>query len=112
MGSRRHRTADLAQMEVHGLAVGVRHHQGSADGAFGPDGAEEVGPFVAAVARRVRPRADAGPDAGQGALLADPGLVLTWGFACQQRFCMRSSVLGLDEYFSDPGRSCIAATTA
>ena len=35
-----HRAADLAQMEVHGFAVGVGHHQGSANGAFGADSTE------------------------------------------------------------------------
>jgi hypothetical protein len=61
MSARRHRAADLAEMEVHGLAVGVGHHQGGADGALRADGAEQVGPLVAAVARGARPRADACP---------------------------------------------------
>ena len=32
---------------VHGFAIGVGHHQGSADGTLGADGAEQVGRFVA-----------------------------------------------------------------
>src|ERR1035437_8841469 len=40
------------------------------------DGAEDVGPFVALVARRARPRSTPSPDAGQRALLADARLVL------------------------------------
>ena len=40
------------------------------------DGTEDVGPFVASVARCARPRSAFGPDAGQRALLADPRFVL------------------------------------
>ncbi len=34
MGSGGHRAADLLEMEVHGFAIGVGHHQGSADGTL------------------------------------------------------------------------------
>ena len=57
-------------------AVGLGQHQGGADAARRADGAEQVGPVVAAVARRARARAAAGPEPGDGALLADPGFVL------------------------------------
>ena len=76
MSARGDGAGDLLEMQAHRFGVGVGHHQGGAGGALGTDGAEDVGPIVAAVARRPRARADAGPDAGQRAFLADPGLVL------------------------------------
>jgi hypothetical protein len=39
--------------------------------------AKQVGPVVALVVRRAGPRSTLGPDAGQRALLADPGLIFT-----------------------------------
>ncbi len=68
--------ADLLELQVHRLGVGIGHHQGGAGGALGADGAEDVGPFVAAVAGASWARADARPDPCQRALLADPRLVL------------------------------------
>ena len=76
MGAGGDAAADLLEMQVHRLGVGIGHHQGGAGGPLGADGGEDVGPFVAAVARAWRARAEAGPDTGQRALLADPGLVL------------------------------------
>ena len=61
MGSGSHRAADLLEMELHGFTIGIGHHRGSTDGALGVDGTEQVGPFVAGVARSARPRADADP---------------------------------------------------
>jgi hypothetical protein len=68
--------ADLGQVQAGGLGVGVGQHEGGADGPLGADRAEQVGPGVAAVARSAGPGAAARPDPGQGALLADAGLVL------------------------------------
>src|ERR1039458_8690184 len=50
--------------------------QSGRSAALRTDGAEDVGPFVALVARRARPRSTPSPDAGQRALLADARLVL------------------------------------
>src|SRR5437764_11965917 len=63
-------------MQAGGRGVGVGQDQGGADGALGADRAEQVGPRVATVAGRSRPGAAPRPDPGQGALLADAGLVL------------------------------------
>ena len=71
----RDRAADLGEVQAGGLGVGVRQDQGGADGALGADRAEQVGPRVATVAGRSRPGAAPRPDPGQGALLADAGLV-------------------------------------
>ena len=68
--------ADLLQMQAHGLGVDDRQHQPGAGCPLGADRAEQVGPTVAAVARRSGPGATARPDPGQGALLTDSGLVL------------------------------------
>jgi len=61
---------------VHGEAVGNRQNEAGADPARGADGAEQIEPVVAPVARRGRTAALGGPDARQGALLAAPCLVL------------------------------------
>src|SRR5204862_4880384 len=49
---------------------------GGADGALRADRAEQVGPGVAPVPWRPGPGAAPRPDPGQGALLADAGLIL------------------------------------
>jgi hypothetical protein len=43
---------DLGEVGVHGSGVGVGHDQRGGGPAFGADGAENVGPGVAGVARR------------------------------------------------------------
>src|SRR5690349_18801011 len=67
--------ADLGRVQAGGLGVGVGQHEGGADGPLRADRAEQVGPGIPAVARRPRPGAAARPGPGQGALLADAGLV-------------------------------------
>src|SRR4051795_10933115 len=68
--------ADLRQVQAGGLGVGVGQDQRGTDGPLGADRAEQVGPGVAAVARRPGAGAAPRPHPGQGALLADAGLVL------------------------------------
>ena len=68
--------ADLSEVQVHGIGVDVGQHQGSADAACRTDGAEEVGPGIAAVARCCWSRAALGPEPGQGALLTNPCFIL------------------------------------
>lgn len=72
----RHLAADRSQMQRHGLGVRGRHDQARCDATLRTGRAEQVGPVVALVVRRAGPRATLGPDAGQRALLADPGLIL------------------------------------
>src|SRR3546814_11226567 len=76
MSPRRDLGADLAQVGVHGLGIGVGHDHGGADGAVGADGSEDVGGDVPVVAHHARARADRRPDVGVAALLADAGFVL------------------------------------
>jgi hypothetical protein len=64
----------LGEVGIHRLRVGMGHDQRSGGTAFGADGTEDVGPFVAGVARRAWAAASVGPDAGQRALLADPSV--------------------------------------
>ena len=73
----RHLAADRSEMQRHGLGVRRRHDQTCCDAALRTGGAKQVGPIVALVVRRAGPCATLGPDAGQRALLADPGLILT-----------------------------------
>jgi hypothetical protein len=76
MGAGRDAAGDLGEMVVHRAGVGEGHDEARGDAALRADGAEDVGPLVAGVARRPRPRAALRPDPGQRALLADPRLVL------------------------------------
>src|SRR5882672_11341155 len=72
----RHLAADRSEMQRHGLGVRRRHDQACCDATLRTGGAKQVGPIVALVVRRAGPCATLGPDAGQRALLADPGLIL------------------------------------
>src|SRR5258708_8512267 len=72
----RHLAADSGEMQRHGLGVRGRHDQARCDATLRTGRAEQVGPVVALVVRRAGPRSTLGPDAGQRALLADPGLIL------------------------------------
>lgn len=76
LAARRDLPADLGQMQRHDLGVGGWDDEGRRGAALRTDGAEDVGPFVALIARRAGPCASFGPDAGQRALLADACLVL------------------------------------
>jgi hypothetical protein len=69
-------TADLGEMQGHGFGVGGWEDKGRGGTALRTNGTEDVGPFVALVARRARAHPALGPDAGQRALLADPRFVL------------------------------------
>src|ERR1700692_3307148 len=72
----RHLAADSSEMQRHVLGVGGRHDQACCDATLRTGRAKQVGPVVALVVRRAGPRSTFGPDAGQRALLADPGLIL------------------------------------
>ena len=74
--ARRDVSADLGKVEVHGAGVDVGQHQRRADTTRWTDGAEEIGPRIAAVARCCWSRAALGPEPGQRALLADPCFIL------------------------------------
>ena len=62
-------------MQVHGLGIDERQHQPGAGCPLGADRTEQVGPTIAAVARRSRPGAAARPDPGQCTLLANSGFI-------------------------------------
>src|SRR5258708_11862557 len=76
MATCRHLAADSSEMQRHGLGVRGRQDQARCDATLRTGRAEQVGPVVALVVRRARPRSTLGPDAGQRTLLADPGLIL------------------------------------
>jgi hypothetical protein len=61
---------------VHGFDVDGRQHQSGANATGRADGAEQIGPGEAPVARRARTGTAPGPDAGLRALLANPCFVL------------------------------------
>ena len=68
--------ADFGKMLAHGFKVDGRHDDACTYAARWADGAEDVGPGVAAIARGSGSAAALRPNAGQCALLADPGFVL------------------------------------
>ena len=76
MAACRHLAADGSKMQRHRLGVRRRHDQARCDATLRTGRAKQVGPVVASVVRRAGPRSTLGPDAGQRALLADPGFVL------------------------------------
>ena len=76
MSARRDGAGDLGEVCVHRRGVCDGHDAARGRAALGADRAEDVGPLVAGVARRPRARAALRPDPGEGALLADAGLVL------------------------------------
>jgi len=69
-------TTDLGEMQRQRFAVGDRKNKGRGGPALRTSGAEDVGPFIALVARSARARSALCPNAGQRALLADPRFVL------------------------------------
>ena len=76
MGTGIDRFADGFKVQGHDLGIGFGHHEGCGDGAAGAGGAEEIGPTVSLIPGGARAGAAPGPDARQGALLADAGFVL------------------------------------
>jgi hypothetical protein len=76
MRASRDMAADLNQMQVHRLGIGLRQDKGCAGAARRTDRAEDVGPVIALIARRRRPGALFRPDVGQAALLADACFIL------------------------------------
>ncbi len=76
MGARGDGPADLGEVQGEGFGVGAGQHERGGGAARRADCAEYVCPLVALVTRRPRPGAAPGPDPGQGALLADPCLIL------------------------------------
>jgi hypothetical protein len=67
--------ADFPRVLRHRFAVDRRHDDGGADAALRADGTEQVDGVMAVVAHRRRSRTARRPDIGQGALLANAGLV-------------------------------------
>jgi hypothetical protein len=77
--ARLHKATDLCQVQVHCFDVHCGQNQGGANVSGRADGTEDVGPFITLVARRTGAASPLGPNVGQAALLADPGLVLHEG---------------------------------
>ena len=68
--------ADFGQVQRQHFGVGVRQDESGRRTARRTDGAEDVGPFVTAVAWGARPGSPPRPDAGQRTLLSDTRFVL------------------------------------
>src|SRR5215213_253038 len=76
MRARRHRLADLGQMPRHGRRVAIRQDKARALALLWADGAEDVGPSGALVARGCGPAAASRPAPSDLVLLPDPGLIM------------------------------------
>lgn len=70
------RGADLGEVNVHRACIGIGHNEPGAEGTRWTDRAEKIGPAVAAIARRTRPRALLCPYAPERTLLTDSGFIL------------------------------------
>ena len=68
--------SDLGEMRAHGLCVGMWHDQSGRFSPFRADGAENVAPDIAGVARGTGACSTLGPDTGERALLANPRFIL------------------------------------
>ena len=75
MVARRDVATDLCEVQVHHIAVGYRQNERDAGIARGTDGAKQIRPIAALVARGPRSAAALGPNPGQRPLLADAGFV-------------------------------------
>src|SRR5215469_121701 len=93
--------ADLHQVLVHRLDIHLRHDDRRAGLALWADGAEQVDPFVAAIAQHTRAAATFRPDTGYRSLLPDACLISEPDldrFACRlrrQSSCYKSRKLEL-----------------
>jgi len=68
--------ADLVEMMLHGLGVGMRHHQGRAGASRRTDGAEQIGALIALIGGQAGARTLPCPDPRSSVLLADAAFVL------------------------------------
>ena len=68
--------ADLFKMLLHGLGVGIWHHQGCTLVVLRADRAEDIGVFVALISRLARACAFRSPLVNLAVLLADAGFIL------------------------------------
>ena len=57
-------TTDLGEMQCQRFVVGGRQNKGCGGAPLRTSGAEDVGPFIALIARRARARSPLSPDAG------------------------------------------------
>ncbi len=69
-------SGDFVEMGLHGVGVGVRHHERRAGSPGRADGAEQVGVFVALILRLARPASGPRPLPHQAVLLAQAHFVL------------------------------------
>jgi hypothetical protein len=76
MSARRHFAPDVGQVQRNRSGIEARQDERGCGAAGRAYGAQNIGPVAPLVARRARPGAPLRPYPGQGALLADPRLVL------------------------------------
>ncbi len=68
--------ADFVQVFLHGVGIGVGHHQPGARAPRRTDGAKQIGVFVTLVPWLAGARSGLRPLVNETVLLADPGFVL------------------------------------
>ena len=76
MGSRRHRSGDLGQMQSHGGGIAARQNKAGGDPLGRANGPEDVGRARPLIVRCRGARPALRPSPGDLVLLSDPGLVL------------------------------------
>src|SRR5437764_8221081 len=81
MGSRRHRSGDLGQMQSHGSGIAARQNKPGGDPLSRANGPEDVGRARPLIVRSRGACPALRPSPGDLVLLSDPGLVLHEGSA-------------------------------
>jgi hypothetical protein len=71
-----HVLADLIEMGLHGVSVGIRHDDGRANVARRTNGTEQIGIFITLIFGLARSCAAFRPLVDEAVLLADAGFVL------------------------------------
>jgi hypothetical protein len=80
VGALRDGLADLVEVKLHGLGVGIGHGERGADTARWADGAKQIGVLITLVGWLTRSGSPLGPLANQAVLLSDARLVLEPNF--------------------------------
>ena len=76
MGARRHFATDVGEVQRDRPGIKAGQDERGSSAAGRAYGAQNIGPTAPLIARRARSGPPLRPHSGQGALLADPGLVL------------------------------------
>jgi hypothetical protein len=92
--------AYLLEMFLHGIRIGIGHHQSRAFVALGANGAKDIGVFIALVGGLTRPGPFHRPLIGLTVFLADARFILKPDFnAFTRRQVFQACLQGLSEVF-------------